>query len=187
MKAFLSYVIIIFLSLSFFQFPCHAGYDNIEDANNDRTRRENNLIYAWLVNFIKEQNKVLPPWTDKGNAINATNYMAAVLFVLAYPDRFDDPGDLYWEQVEDFISEKFIVFRETGDNNTILKEEIGALEYYQKEFTQYLENIKYLDNVGTNDDYDMVLLHLVNLLYLFKDRPDILTNEMAYLIICHNE
>jgi len=192
MKAFLSYVIIIFLSLSFFQFPCYAGYDNIEDANNDRIRRENNLICGWLVNFIKEQNKVLPPWNERGNAINAVNYMAAVLYVLAYPDRFDDPGGQYWEEVEDFISERFTIIRETGDDTTILEEEVGALEFYQIEFTQYLENIEYLADVGTRvgkgkGDYDMVLLSLVNLLYLFRDRPDILTNEMAYLIICHGE
>ena len=44
-------------------------------------------------------------------------------------------------------------------------------------------NVVRLNGVGTNSDYDFVLVQIISLMYHFKDRPDLLTNNAIWSLM----
>ncbi len=158
----------------------------VEAADQERAIRGQNVLRAWARNFRDKHNRALLPWQgateDDDDGTKTLRHIAAGMAIFAHETRV-------------FGAEDWACF--SGEPETKGKEEhrkafVKKVEaYFAEQVTPYME-------IGTalkekrgpykdNGDYDFRLRDIIALIYIFFDKPQVLTNTMIRNLICQGE
>jgi len=133
----------------------------IEEANGLMITRRVRIVRSWVSRYEKDG---FVPWKD--DAKLSLRMIGAGLYVFAYPSYFS-PSDMHKLSGLD-TSEKLVAHKEA----------------FQAEVRAYLRTASAAGRgVGTEDDYDFVLKEILPILYVFKDFPDVLDNDMVWYLL----
>lgn len=184
----------------------HPMPKSIQEANADFERRKTDIVKSWIKQYEsigrefkdKEEKddgtyEYLYDWTTNGNVKRALTIFSAGFEVLS------NPGDYSKEEL-----------------STLSGLDISAsynkhLEEFQKNVLDFCKTAQQYETVGTDGikdfldqkdkdlywkgytghkhggDYDFTLLPMISFIYKFKDRPDLLTEEMIWELLSHNK
>lgn len=139
-------------------------------------RRDMQLIAAMVRYFINSRNCETFSWGSKGDFDEDRHVVAA--------------KEIAFLGAATFMLKHELVF---GTHFSNLISELKATcevsdvsQFARKKLWPYLKKIHAIKGVGTMDDYDMTLMSLANLLYLFLHDPEVLPDEIGYDILCQN-
>ncbi len=156
--------------------------------------RKENVVRAWLNNDAFD-NRTFEAWDERGKAV--LRKMGAGFYAFARPDVFS-PKD-------------YALISGVNDSSLGVNLYSVQLQSYRDRVEAYLKSIYIDETVGTDvgslekisvdarefviagekkhrhgGDYDFKLKESLPLIYLFKDRPDVVTNEMIWHLVTHN-
>lgn len=174
----------------------------VEEANAQFDSRRANIVKSWIYKYQKdaadhtgEWPNGFRPWSD-GEVNNSLREIWAGLFAFANPQYFAEAefsalsgrsGVSFNTHLQTYQNKVFH-FLETIEEFETIGTDLGKNQYIKlqndsdaRKYWGYTES-----RTKHGGDYDFVLQNLLQLVYAFVDRPDILTNDMVWEIISQN-
>lgn len=129
--------------------------------------RRINLIKSWILSYTNDRQ-----FGEWGGS-NPVRRITAALYAFANPGELSN-WSYPWQKLLAAPDRQY----SGGTCST-------SLECYQRKVLQYLSTVR-PHKVGTGGDYDFALMDVLSLIYLLRDRPDVLTNDMLWGFLCQN-